>query len=466
MAQNRVQDEYYCTGRTQESCRKQYLSEHRDLKYVRVPGDGNCFFRSIAAYYRRENKYLDHVHPGIVNPRRYHQLRRYIVQQLGLQIERENYLQGTLKALYNDPKKYRKMRNKNGEISIKKILSKLARQCVWKVPAFDMMVERVPIILNINLIIYKVEGDSSQYYVTKSVYTPYDGAPVPTTISIFLESNHYGLVFPAKDARNAMRESFDQGENESDDEKEDDESDESDDDESDESDDEDEATRALIAEMIAQNERNAENARKASRNAKPSVARNLSRKASYNNIAEIERQFAALEMEAKPSVARNLSRKASYNNIAEIERQFAALEMKAKSSAARNAARNVSRKASRNSSALNNASRQLIYQLYNENEKALHQSSKNNKIASLREQIRQLESASVRRKPSVAQRPIAPSLYNQRNISLRNRQNNAVDCDKLLAPQLREYLKARGYIGPPPLRNIKKPELLSMCRKL
>jgi len=434
MAQNRVQDEYYCTGRTQESCRKQYLSEHRDLKYVRVPGDGNCFFRSIAAYYRRENKYLDHVHPGIVNPRRYHQLRRYIVQQLGLQIERENYLQGTLKALYNDPKKYRKMRNKNGEISIKKILSKLARQCVWNVPAFEMMVERVPIILNINLIIYKVEGDSSQYYVTKSVYTPYDGAPVPTTISIFLESNHYGLVFPAKDARNAMRESFDQGENESDDEKEDDDDDDDDEDE-DENDDEDEATRALIAEMIAQNERNAENARKASR-------------------------------KAKPSVARNLSRKASYNNIAEIERQFAALEMKAKSSAARNAARNVSRKASRNSSALNNASRQLIYQLYNENEKALHQSSKNNKIASLREQIRQLESASVRRKPSVAQRPIAPSLYNQRNISLRNRQNNAVDCDKLLAPELRDYLKARGYIGPPPLRNIKKPELLSMCKKL
>lgn len=408
MAQNRVQEEYYCTKRTQESCRKQYLSDHRELKYVRVPGDGNCFFRSIAAYYRRTGDRINRASAAFIDPRKYHQLRKYIVEQLRIQIKEEPYLQDILIGLYNDPNNpYRKMRNNKGEISIEKILSTLSKKCKWNLPAFEMMVERVPSILNINLIIYKVEGDSSQYYVTKSIYTPYDGAPVATTISVFLESNHYGLVFPARDPRNAMKESFDQGENDSDD----DDDDENDDD--DEDDDEDEATAALIAEMLAQNERNAENAekaKKASRKAKPSVARNLSRKASYNNIAEIERQFAALEMREKPR--HNVSRKASRNasnlqfnenmrdainasmnspNISEIERQFASLEKK----------------------------------------------SKNNQIASLREQIRQLESASVKRKPRVVHMDIQNDSFNS-NVPI-----NSVEFKSFTVKKLKNELTAR-----------------------
>jgi hypothetical protein len=273
-----------------------------------VPSDGNCFFRAIAAYYRRTGDRIDRVSAAGVNPIRYHQLRRYIVNELGKQLREDPVMKNTLQGMYNDPKKphrYNKMKI-NGEISIEKILSTLARTCKWNLPAFEMMVERVPIILNINLILYKIVGNSSQYYVTKSIHTPYDGAPVATTISIFLESNHYGLIFPAEDAQNAMKESFDEGENDSDDENDDDNNDDDNDD-----DDEEDATAALIAEMLEQNEqneRNAQKAKKASR--KKGAPAQKSRKASHynsnnninnninNKIAELERKVEAAERRA------------------------------------------------------------------------------------------------------------------------------------------------------------------------
>jgi|UniRef100_A0A6C0BG97 hypothetical protein len=438
-----------CDG-DRSTCLDTLLDIMPELQYIEVPDDGDCFFHSIAAYYKRTGGIIidrDTDLPLDIDPTNPRALRSYIVEEfIKLVVAKEPPYPELISTILIENR-------------TRKSLSQLDKSGVWAVNTFDTMINAVPTILMINLNIYVVNQSQYQgYVITKAVYRPkqpelLNGRGLPT-INLFLSGNHYGLLYPVGGDNVRSLEQIQENNS---------------------------ILSAYKAKKAKEYEAQVKEAQKyeaklereiaakearASRNAKPSVARNLSRKASYNNIAEIERQFAALEMEAKPSVARNLSRKASYNNIAEIERQFAALEMKAKSSAARNAARNVSRKASRNSSALNNASRQLIYQLYNENEKALHQSSKNNKIASLREQIRQLESASVRRKPSVAQRPIAPSLYNQRNISLRNRQNNAVDCDKLLAPQLREYLKARGYIGPPPLSKINKPELLSMCRKL
>jgi hypothetical protein len=407
-----------CDG-DRSTCLDTLLDIMPELQYIEVPDDGDCFFHSIAAYYKRTGGIIidrDTDLPLDIDPTNPRALRSYIVEEfIKLVVAKEPPYPELISTILIENR-------------TRKSLSQLDKSGVWAVNTFDTMINAVPTILMINLNIYVVNQSQYQgYVITKAVYRPkqpelLNGRGLPT-INLFLSGNHYGLLYPVG------------GDN----------------------------VRSL--EQIQEN-----NSILSAYKAKKAKEYEAQVKEAQKYEAKLEREIAAKEARAsrnaKPSVARNLSRKASYNNIAEIERQFAALEMKAKSSAARNAARNVSRKASRNSSALNNASRQLIYQLYNENEKALHQSSKNNKIASLREQIRQLESASVRRKPSVAQRPIAPSLYNQRNISLRNRQNNAVDCDKLLAPQLREYLKARGYIGPPPLSKINKPELLSMCRKL
>ena len=407
-----------CDG-DRSTCLDTLLDIMPELQYIEVPDDGDCFFHSIAAYYKRTGGIIidrDTDLPLDIDPTNPRALRSYIVEEfIKLVVAKEPPYPELISTILIENR-------------TRKSLSQLDKSGVWAVNTFDTMINAVPTILMINLNIYVVNQSQYQgYVITKAVYRPkqpelLNGRGLPT-INLFLSGNHYGLLYPVG------------GDN----------------------------VRSL--EQIQEN-----NSILSSYKAKKAKEYEAQVKEAQKYEAKLEREIAAKEARAsrnaKQSVARNLSRKASYNNIAEIERQFAALEMKAKSSAARNAARNVSRKASRNSSALNNASRQLIYQLYNENEKALHQSSKNNKIASLREQIRQLESASVRRKPSVAQRPIAPSLYNQRNISLRNRQNNAVDCDKLLAPELRKYLEAQGYIGPPPLRNIKKPELLSMCRKL
>lgn len=438
MAQNVVQEEYYCTARTQESCRKEYLSTHRNLKYVRVAPDGNCFFRSIAAYYRRnKGARLDHVSPAVVNPRRYHQLRRYIVHELGKQIRADYNLQITLQGMYNDPKKphkYNKMKNKNGEINIEKILSKLAKKCKWKLPVFEMMVLRVPSILNINLILYKVEGDSSQYYVTKSVYRPDNGERVATTISIFLESFHYGLVEEIEDdeynenEENANYESVNEGENETDEENEDDDSDDDSDD-----DDDDEESAALIQQLLNENERNAK-ARKglrASRRVKPSAKpvakRSVSHKAKLSVAnSQFNRNMRAA-MEASYGNNMRAAMAASHvnnNNIATIERQFAALESGMKP-------------------------------------------SRRNQIASLQQQISQLElKKSVKKRPGVSRKnPVNNMSAAFANVSLRNR-NNSFDCDKAKVPELREYLKSRGYEGPPPLYKINRPALLIMCRDL
>ena len=57
------------------------------------------------------------------------------------------------------------------------------------------MVERTPAILGVNLKIYRVNENNGRYNVTESLYTPYDGPAVPTTISILLSGGHYGLIY-------------------------------------------------------------------------------------------------------------------------------------------------------------------------------------------------------------------------------------------------------------------------------
>lgn len=63
---SRVKSTFICKKKsTPASCKAQFLTHKKDeLQYVEVKGDGNCFFRSIAAYYKRTGKHVD----GVTNP--------------------------------------------------------------------------------------------------------------------------------------------------------------------------------------------------------------------------------------------------------------------------------------------------------------------------------------------------------------------------------------------------------------
>jgi hypothetical protein len=187
MADTRVVSTYRCKAKTQDACRREFLKEHPQLEYVKVDGDGNCFFRSIAAYYKRTGQKIN----GVRNPTDYHELRQYIVGRLREQIYADEELHMIMTAMNERP--------------LEMVLDELAKTCVWNVPAFEMMVERVPIILNVNLRIYKINHEDEQYTITEALHTPYDRLPVGTTISIFLASNHYGLIYSNRNNNNTRR---------------------------------------------------------------------------------------------------------------------------------------------------------------------------------------------------------------------------------------------------------------------
>ena len=42
---------HVCKAKTQSGCREEFFKLHPTLAYVKVDGDGNCFFRSLGAYY-------------------------------------------------------------------------------------------------------------------------------------------------------------------------------------------------------------------------------------------------------------------------------------------------------------------------------------------------------------------------------------------------------------------------------
>lgn len=163
---------------------REFLDANPELEYVRVDSDGNCFFRSLAAYYARTGEQI----PGIADPTDFHELRTYIVRQFGELIPRDAELRAVLPAMNERP--------------IKTILSELSKTCVWNVPVFEMMVERVSDILHVNLMIYRVNTNEGKYSVTWRLYTPRRG-PAATNISVFLASNHYGLIFPRARSRTA-----------------------------------------------------------------------------------------------------------------------------------------------------------------------------------------------------------------------------------------------------------------------
>jgi hypothetical protein len=186
MADTRIKSRFVCSPKkSNEGCRLEFLDEHPEFIYVPILGDGNCFFRALAAYYERTGEQID----GVADPTDHKELRRYIVNRFGQQIQNEWELREIVLPALNDR-------------PIPTILSELAQTCSWNVPVFEMMVERTPSMLNINLRLFRINHEGKRLTVTEAFHTPNDGPAVPTTISIFLGGNHYGLLYPV-DAPNA-----------------------------------------------------------------------------------------------------------------------------------------------------------------------------------------------------------------------------------------------------------------------
>ena len=158
-----------CSG-DQASCLPTFLENHAEFQYVQVPDDGDCFFHSIAAYYARTGERVE----GIKDPTNPLELRRYIVKEFIKMVGENSDLRSTLS-------------NKNIS-SIKD----LAKRGVWARNSFDTMISVVPAILHINLEIYGVYPDTGQFIITRTMYE----GDARSTISLFLASNHYGLLYP------------------------------------------------------------------------------------------------------------------------------------------------------------------------------------------------------------------------------------------------------------------------------
>jgi hypothetical protein len=186
---------HVCKAKTQSECTKEFFKLHQtSLAYVKVDGDGNCFFRSLSAYYE--------LHPelsidGVHDPTNFHELRQYIVKKLKHQLETREEIREFLPYIDNRP--------------LDIILSELATTCIFDIPIFELMTERVSTILNINLNLYRVnikiidpdkdaKGDNIILSISESFYKPDPGIHANATISIFLASYHYGLVIPNSDS--------------------------------------------------------------------------------------------------------------------------------------------------------------------------------------------------------------------------------------------------------------------------
>jgi hypothetical protein len=186
---------HVCKSKTQSECTKEFFKLHpTSLAYVKVDGDGNCFFRSLSAYYE--------LHPelsidGVHDPTNFHELRQYIVKKLKHQLETREEIREFLPYIDNRP--------------LDIILSELATTCIFDIPIFELMTERVSTILNINLNLYRVnikiidpdkpaKGDNIILSISESFYKPDPGIHANATISIFLASYHYGLIIPNSDS--------------------------------------------------------------------------------------------------------------------------------------------------------------------------------------------------------------------------------------------------------------------------
>jgi hypothetical protein len=383
--------EIVCKGNS-STCLDALLDVMPELQYIEVPDDGDCFFHSIAAYYKRTGRHVD----GLVNPTNSQALREFVAQHF-------------LNMFENDPD----LSNAILERDHNDVL-RLFEEGFWVGDVCDLMIQRIPRILNINLNVYGVNKQNvkndSPFAITRSSHVPIHHVNNIPTINLFLSKGHYGLLYPvggdnvrsqaqirANDrvmatymAKKAAKEQeYERG----------------------------------LEEYLRNEAAKARNALRTSRKVKPTaksvakpVAKRNSRKAkpSAANSQNNNNMRAAME--------ESYAMEASHvNNIANIERQFAALESGMKP-------------------------------------------SRRNQIAALQQQISQLELK--KKRPGVSRKnPVNNMSAAFANVSLRNR-NNSFDCDNATVPKLIEYLKSRGYEGPPPLYKINRPELLIMCRDL
>jgi hypothetical protein len=179
---------YTCKKKSsKEQCRLEFLENHPEWEYVRVKGDGNCLFRSMGEFYSRTGMIL----PGVDDPTDYVELRKYITGQFKNYVLQHNYLSTIIAN--DDAEDRRRKKIKNAERNIVTILNDLPQNCVWDTAAFEHMLPFIPSILNANLAIYKINVDNT---ISRTLLTPNDGPEVPITISLFLASNHYGLLYP------------------------------------------------------------------------------------------------------------------------------------------------------------------------------------------------------------------------------------------------------------------------------
>jgi hypothetical protein len=159
----------YCED--QSSCLPTFLINHPEFEYVKVPDDGDCFFHSIAAYYARTGESVDGIDP--TDP---YELRQYIITRFIELVSSNNHLRSMLS-------------NKNSNSIVE-----LLESGQWALGSFDVMIFTIPTILNINLNIYGVYPDGGHFIITKVAY----GENARSTISLFLASNHYGLLYPIR----------------------------------------------------------------------------------------------------------------------------------------------------------------------------------------------------------------------------------------------------------------------------
>jgi hypothetical protein len=181
-----------CDGNS-STCLDSLLDVMPELEYIEVPNDGDCFFHSIAAYYKRTGGVIidrDTDLPLDIDPTNPRELRRYIVKEfIKLVVAKEPPYPDLISTIL--------IENRTN-----KSLSQLYEPGAWAMNAFDIMINAVPTILMINLNIYAVNSSEQhqEYVITKAVYQPkqpelLNGRGLPT-INLFLSGNHYGLLYP------------------------------------------------------------------------------------------------------------------------------------------------------------------------------------------------------------------------------------------------------------------------------
>jgi len=157
---------------------KDYL-RNQNLEYVYVNPDGDCFFRSIAEYYQRTGEEID------VNVTNVIELRHYIIGILHSLIdgndEESTYLRARILEGAN---------NENSGERLIQIFKTLSDPELYDVDAFDIMVQMLPRILNVNL---RLIADGPYGISDRITESP---IPSASTIILCLFGSHFGLLYP------------------------------------------------------------------------------------------------------------------------------------------------------------------------------------------------------------------------------------------------------------------------------